>query len=122
MAGKLLVEIQNPVTQTIDSVKALAKFLGLKEELPEKIPLANSAQLTLSSKKDAYYYTSLDGCSCPAGIHNKLCRHRRNLCQATRESTKTAEPRLQRMIKAAKDGAGAKLELFGNQRFKPVLE
>ncbi len=41
MAGKLLVEIQNPVSQTIESGKSLAMFLGLQEELPKIIPLAN---------------------------------------------------------------------------------
>lgn len=122
MAGKLLIEIKNPVTQTIDSVRALAKFLGITEELPRIIPLANGSQLTLSSKKDCYYFTSPDGCTCPAGIHHKLCYHRRDLIQATREDMKKSEPRLARMIKAAKDNAGSKLELFGNKPFKPVLE
>ena len=54
MNGNLLDGL-NPVTQTIDSGKALAKFLGMKEELPETIALANGARLTLSSKKDCYY-------------------------------------------------------------------
>ena len=57
MNGNLLDGL-NPVTQTIESGKALAKFLGLTEELPEIIVLANGARLTLSSKKDCYYYTS----------------------------------------------------------------
>lgn len=100
MAGKLLVEISNPVTQTIDAGKALAKFLGLKEELPEKISLVNGSQLTLSSKKDCYYYTSLNGCSCKAGQYNQICKHRRDLCEATREAakeTKTPKTLLQEM-------------------------
>ena len=122
MAGKLLVENKNPVSQTIDSGKALARFLGLSEVLPEIIALANGSQLTLSSKKDCYYFTSLDGCSCPAGVHNKLCKHRRDLTQTNREAAKKSEPRLTRMIKAARDNAGSKLELFGNKPFKPVLE
>ena len=119
MSGRILVEISNPVTQKIDSGKAIAKFLGISEELPEKISLANGAALVLSSKADAYYYTSLDSCTCPAGVHNKICKHRRDLCEAAREKS---EPRLARMIKAAKDNAGSKLELFGNKPFKPVLE
>ena len=120
MAGKLLVQISKPETQTIDAGKALARFLGLSEEMPEKISLANGAQLTLSSKKDCYYYTSLNGCSCKAGENNRICYHRRDITQATREATK--EPRVARMIKAAKDEAGSRLELFGNKPFKPVLE
>ena len=122
MAGKLIVEIQNPVSQTIESGKSLAMFLGLNEDLPGIIPLANDSQLTLSSKWDCYYYTSSTGCSCPAGVHNKICKHRRDLIQTTRETAKKSEPRLARMIKAARDNAGSKLELFGNKPFKPVLE
>jgi ABC-type Fe3+-citrate transport system substrate-binding protein len=91
MAGKLLVEVTNPVTQTIDSVKTLAKFLGLSDEMPEKISLAKGACM----------------------------KHRRDLAQATREKP---EPRLRRMIKAAKDSDSSKLELFGSKPFKPVLE
>lgn len=153
MAGKLLLEIKRAETQTIESGKALAKFLGLKEEMPTIIRLANGAALVLSSKKDAYYYTSLNSCTCKAGEHHKICRHRRDLCQITREAIKGAkapktllqemaeqgyemsfepdpaydtrakpEPRLNRMVQAAKDAAGAKLELFGNKPFKPCLE
>ena len=39
----------------------------MKEELPETIALANGARLTLSSKKDCYYYVSEKGCTCKAG-------------------------------------------------------
>jgi hypothetical protein len=60
MFGNLL-EGLSPVTQSVDAGKALAKFLGLSEELPESISLANGARLTLSSKKDCYYYVSQKG-------------------------------------------------------------
>ena len=87
MSGNLLDGL-NPVTQTIESGKALAKFLGMKEELPETIALANGARLTLSSKKDCYYYTSEKGCTCKAGQYGRICRHRRDLCEAAREAQK----------------------------------
>jgi hypothetical protein len=74
MSGNLL-EGLNPVTQTIESGKALAKFLGLSKELPETIALANGARLTLSTKKDCYYYTSEKGCTCKAGTYGRICRH-----------------------------------------------
>ena len=54
MNGNLLDGF-NPLTQTIESVKTLAKFLGMKEDLPETIALANCARLTLSSKMDCFY-------------------------------------------------------------------
>lgn len=66
-----------PVTQTIESGKALAKFLGLSEELPEMITLAGSARLVLSSKRDAYYVTTTDSCSCKAGQYGRICKHRK---------------------------------------------
>ena len=62
-----LLDGLNPVTQTIDGGKALAKFLGLSEELPETIALANGARLVLSTKRDCYYFTSEKGCTCKAG-------------------------------------------------------
>ena len=86
-----LLDGSYPVTQTIESGKALAKFLGMKEELPETIAL-NGARLTLNSKKDAYYYTTLQSCTCMAGQNHKICRHRRDLCEAIREAQKAAEP------------------------------
>jgi hypothetical protein len=77
MAEKLVYESEMPVTQTIDSGNALASFLGMKEELPEIIALANGARLTLSSKRDCYYYTSSTGCTCKAGTYGRICRHRK---------------------------------------------
>src|SRR5271157_3634130 len=92
----------NPVTQTIDSGKALAKFLGLSEELPETIVLANDARLTLSSKKDCYYMTTPQSCTCKAGTYGQICRHRRDLCEATRDAQKATEPHGQSMAETLK--------------------
>ena len=142
MNGNLLDGL-NPVTQTIESGKALAKFLGLSEELPETITLANGARLVLSSKKDAYYYTTLQSCTCMAGQNHKICRHRRDLCEATRGAQKVAKPHgqtlaetleehdrnlwnmpksYQRMVRMARDEAEAEpLELIHKGGFKPCL-
>jgi hypothetical protein len=128
MVGKLLVEVQYPESQSIDSVKALAKFLGLKEELPEKIPLAKRSQLTLSSKKDAYYYTTLQTCTCKAGEHHKICYHRRDLCQATREARIPREMLIDIYAPETTEGEieywqkKGELELMDKQGFRPCLE
>ena len=136
------MEGTRPVTQTIESGKALAKFLGLSEELPESIALANGARLILSSKKDAYYYTTLQSCTCKAGQNHKICRHRRDLCEATREAQK-AKPHgqslaqtlekhdmnlckmpksYQRMVRMAREEAESEpLELIHKGGFKPCL-
>ena len=68
-----------PCTQDIASGKALAKYLGLKEEQPETIILANGARLVMSTKRDAYYFVSVEGCSCKGGQYGRICRHRKAL-------------------------------------------
>lgn len=102
MSGNLLDGL-NPVTQTIESGKTLAKFLGMKEELPETITLANGAWLVLSTKRDCYYYTSEMGCTCKAGTYGRICRHRRDLCEATREAQKAVESRGQTMAEVLEE-------------------
>lgn len=134
MSGNLLEGI-SPVTQTIDSVKALAKFLGMKEELPEIIALANGARLTLSTKKDCYYYTSEKGCTCKAGTYGRMCRHRKAL-EGTKPRGQTMAEVLeehdrnlykmpasyQRMVRMAREEAEAEsLELIRKGGFKPCL-
>ncbi len=73
-----------PVTQTLQAGLALARYLGIEEELPKIIPLANGSRLTLSSKKDVYYVTTLRTCSCRAGAFGKICKHRRDASEAAR--------------------------------------
>ena len=77
MSGNLLDGMVGPTTQTIDSGKALAKFLGMEEELPESIALANGARLVLSKKRDCFYFVSEKGCTCRAGTYGRICRHRK---------------------------------------------
>lgn len=111
--------------------------------MPESIALANGARLTLSSKKDAYYYTTLQSCTCMAGQNHKICRHRRDLCEATREAQKAAEPcgqtmaevmeehdrnlhkmpaSYRRMVRMAREKAESEpLELIHKGGFRPVI-
>ncbi len=88
MAGRKIEVLGGPVTQDLAAGLALAKFLGIQEEMPAKIPLAGNAQLTLSSKQDVYYYTNINLCTCPAGANHKICYHRKDLCQVARETQK----------------------------------
>lgn len=93
MAGKVIYQANQGTTQTTIAVKALAQFLGLKEDLPQAIPLANGAQLSLSSKKDCYYFTNSRGCSCRAGLYGKDCKHKRVLQEgASLSPSKVQEP------------------------------
>ena len=142
MSGNLL-EGLSTVTQSVEAGKALARFLGMKEELPETIALANGARLTLSSKKDCYYYVSEKGCTCKAGQYGRTCRHRRDLCEAAREAQNVMKPRGQslaqtleehdrnlhkmpasyrRMVRMAREEAEAEpMELIHKSGFKPCL-
>jgi hypothetical protein len=121
MSGNLLDGL-NPVTQTIDSGKALAKFLGIKGELPETIVLANGARLVLSTKRDAYYFVSVDGCTCKGFTYRRTCKHVKALespkphghGQSMAETLRQADANLskmpyqyRRMVQAAREEAEA---------------
>jgi hypothetical protein len=94
MAGKVIYQANQGTTQTTIAVKALAQFLGLKEDLPQVIPLANGARLSLSSKKDCYYFTNSRGCSCRAGLYGKDCKHKRALQEEVSLSPSKAQESL----------------------------
>lgn len=97
---KNLLDGLNPVTQTIESGKALAKFLGMKEEFPEIIVLANGARLALSTKKDAYYFVSVDGCTCKGFTYRRTCKHIKGSKphgQSMAETLRQADANLHRM-------------------------
>jgi len=84
--SKILFQNQSPVTQTINSGKALAQFLGLEEALPQVISLANGARLSLSSKRDCYYFTNSRSCSCRAGQYGRDCKHKKALLEGASPS------------------------------------
>ena len=134
MSENLLAGI-SPVTQTIESGKALAKFLGMKEELPEIIALANGARLVLSKKRDCYYFTSDKVCTCKAGTYGRICRHRKAL-ESTKPHGQSMAQTLeehdrnlykmpksyQRMVRQAREEAEAEpLELIHKGGFRPVM-
>lgn len=111
-----------PVTQTIESGKALAKFLGLAEETPKTITLAGGARLVLSSKKDAYYMTTAKGCSCKAGQYGRMCKHRKP--EGNQPSQAELYQRRQRELHArAKAGLIEPVDSIRPEgKFAPVLE
>ncbi len=78
MNGKLSIQIENPVSQTVDSVKALLAYMHRPAEpLPSFVELQNHVRLTLSKDKKAYYVTTAKECSCPAHTFNPgtACKH-----------------------------------------------
>jgi hypothetical protein len=137
MSERNILEGVSPVTQSVDAGKALAKFLGMKEELPEIIALANGARLTLSTKKDCYYYTSEKVCTCKAGTYGRICRHRKamesskpsfhgqSMAQTLEEHDRNLHKmpyQYRRMVQAAREEAEAEpTELISRGGFKPCL-
>jgi len=83
MAGKILIDIQKPTTQTVEAVKALLAWRGrAADPLPSFVEMGdgdNRLVLVLSNKKDCFYVTTARDCSCPA--HNwhpgQRCKHQR---------------------------------------------
>jgi len=69
--ARTILNLENPVTQSIDSVRALLAYLHRPADpLPSFVELQNSVRLTLSKDKKAYYVTTAKECSCPARAFN----------------------------------------------------
>ncbi len=96
MAGRTLVQIQNPVTQSVDAIKSLLAFVGRSSNpLPSDVSLENGRLiLVLSNKKDVYYCTTATKCSCPSAAYrpDASCKHQRKYFpQPKGEDTKVAD-------------------------------
>jgi hypothetical protein len=85
MFGKILVQIQTPVTQSIEAVKSLLTWRGRgTDPMPATTEFVNEGEgsrlvLVLSNKKDSYYVVTPVKCSCPAATYHpgQLCKHQR---------------------------------------------
>ena len=82
---KTLIQMENPVSQSVDSVKALLSWRGRgTDPMPSKIEFVNEGEgsrlvLVLSNKKDTYYTVTPRACSCPSAVYHpeKRCKHAR---------------------------------------------
>ncbi len=82
MAGRTLVQVEKPTTQTVESVKLLLAYIGrASDPMPIFVELKDSVRLTRSSKRDCYYTTTLKECSCKARTFNPgtPCKHMKAL-------------------------------------------
>jgi len=81
MNGKKLVyQVESPITQSTDAVKALLAFKKVASDpLPQEVSLGDGRLvLVLSNKRDAYYTATERACSCPAATyHHGPCKHQR---------------------------------------------
>ena len=76
MSGRILVQMQNPVTQKPEAVEALAAYLN--KPIEAGVLDLGSAKLVKSNKGDAFYTVTAKACSCPAATyHHGPCKHQR---------------------------------------------
>jgi len=92
MSEKILVQIEAPVTQSTEAVKALLKFYNHGQEVAELPPLyrlGSEMVLVMSNKGDVYYVTTPRDCSCPAQSYNpgQPCEHMRTFFPAPKSET-----------------------------------
>lgn len=97
MAGKTLIDIQKPQTQTVDAIKALLSWRGrASDPLPSFVEMGEGEArmvLVLSNKKDCFYVVTVRDCSCPAhNWHpNQRCKHQRAHFPETMQATTKLE-------------------------------
>lgn len=97
MAERTLLDSGCPITQSIDSVKALLTWKGRgSEPLPKFVEMGkeNRVVLVLSSKQDAYYVVTQTACSCPSATYRPSpCKHRlKHFPEAVREKPSKYKP------------------------------
>jgi hypothetical protein len=80
MGTKSLLDSGSPVTQSIEAVAALLSWRKMPTSpMPDHIELLGKVFLVLSGKRDVYYTTTQQACSCPWQVYNpsKRCKHQR---------------------------------------------
>jgi hypothetical protein len=77
MFGRILVQIQTPVTQKPDAVEALSTYLN--KPIEAGVLDLGAAKLVKSNKGDAFYTVTAKACSCPAATYHpgQPCKHQR---------------------------------------------
>ena len=85
MYERTIIQMETPVTQSIDAVKALLTWRGRAvDPMPSTLEFVNEGEgsrlvLVLSNKKDSYYVVTPAKCSCPAATYHpgQPCKHQR---------------------------------------------
>ena len=83
MEVKSILNVEKPITQSPEAIKALLSWRGrASDPLPSFIEMGEGEDrlvLVLSNKKDAYYTTTARECSCPARNWHpgQRCKHQR---------------------------------------------
>jgi hypothetical protein len=96
MAARTIIEMQNPVTQSLDAIKAFLTWKGRAvDPMPSTIEFMQEEGrmvLVLSNKKDSYYVVSSTKCSCSAATYHsgQLCKHIRKHFPQEQAATSSA--------------------------------
>ena len=73
------------VTQSTEAIESLLKYLGKPiDPLPDVVKLLDMV-LVLSNRRDAYYVTTAQSCSCPSAAYRpgQKCKHQRRYFPGT---------------------------------------
>jgi SWIM zinc finger len=140
MFSRAIFENSTPITQSVEAVKQLIAYLNNgqeAEELPLFQKMSDKLVLVLNSKKDAFYVTTPDACSCPSFIYRGgPCKHQRKYFGESKHRGQSIAETLdehdrnlwkmpasyRRMVRAVREDAKAEpLEFIPRESFKPVL-
>jgi hypothetical protein len=100
MYERTIIQMETPVTQSIDAVKAFLTWRGRgTDPMPSTLEFVNEGKgsrlvLVLSNKKDSYYAVTPTKCSCPAATYHpgQPCKHqRKHFPQVAMPAERTSE-------------------------------
>ncbi len=100
MSGRILVQMQNPVTQKPEAVEALAAYLN--KPIEAGVLDLGSATLVKSNKGDAFYTVTAKACSCPAMTYHPgmACKHQRKYFPQPKKSREELEAEGEAILEA----------------------
>ena len=100
MSGRILVQMQNPVTQKPEAVEALAAYLN--KPIEAGVLDLGSAKLVKSNKGDAFYTVTAKACSCPAMTYHPgmACKHQRKYFPQPKKSREELEAEGESILEA----------------------
>jgi len=82
MNARTLVQLENPVTQSLEAIKSFLTWKGRATDpmptIVEFMQEDNRMVLVLSNRKDSYYVVTEKTCSCPSATYRGgRCKHMR---------------------------------------------
>jgi hypothetical protein len=101
MSARTLIEMQNPVTQSLDAIKTFLTWKGRAlDPMPSTIEFMQEGDgrmvLFLSNKKNSYYVVTSTKCSCPSQTYRGgACKHMRKHFGAKAEAEQSTDSIMQ---------------------------